>query len=215
VSGPVRESAPTKKRRRGETPAEVRALADRRGVLDQLLHERRERRRRSEAPPDEREVAEGWLEAIRNRIASVVRCSLSLTEAEVSAGTIWLTVGRFDLLEPTSYATLGQALSVVHDDDRLTRLIHPHRMSQIRVVYEDPRARRGEGDSIVSKTGAWSMILSDLIGEILGWGEDDPDALTVRYDETTVSKFYVYFSRELFKYSTEAAWEKFRVQRAP
>jgi len=131
----------------------------------------------------------------------VVRCSLDLTHPEAGARTLWLVVGRYDLLDPVGYVDLARALERVRDDLGLEAAIHPQRLSQIRVVYRDPRGRRGEGDSIVSKIGAWEFIVSDLVFELVGMGPNDRDALAVRYAETHVPTFYVYFSPDLVRHS--------------
>ncbi len=107
---------------------------------------------------------------------------------------------------------LAEALHVVREDRRLERDIDPWRLSQIRVVFDDPRAKRGEGDSIVSEIGAWSMILSNLIGEIAGWGPEDEDALVNRYEATRVPTFYVYFSSEVVNRAEKSVWQKFWIR---
>lgn len=212
--------ATARKRKPSSHPEAVRSRrrrAEQRGIREQKLHERSERERvqrdrrkerRAGAPPDERRLAIGWLEEIRNLCATVFPCSLTLTRAEAGARTPWLVVGRYDVLEPVGYAELAEALSLVRDDLGLETAIGPQRLSQIRVIYEDPRARRGEGDSIVSKTGAWEFIVSDLIGELVGTGPDDEDALAVRYEETSVGVYYVYFSAEVINYESASAWQR-------
>jgi hypothetical protein len=185
-----------------------RRRAHERGVRDQLAHEREERderrrarRRERAAGPDIRRLAVSWLEEIRNIVAGVVRCSLDLTQPEAGARTFWIVVGRYDLLDPAGYVELARALDLVRSDLGLEAAIHPQRLSQIRVVYRDPRGRRGEGDSIVSKIGAWEFIMSDLLFELVGSGVDDRDSLAVRYAETGVPTFYVYFSPDLVRHS--------------
>jgi hypothetical protein len=201
-----------------------RRRREQRGIQDQLDYERQEARERASArrrakrmgarpvTPDERKVAIGWLGEVRNIVASVFPCSLDVTEAVSSSKgdeeddpdgairqrenmrTPWLVVGRFDPRASIGYAELAQALSLVQGDLILETMINPQRLSQIRVVYADPNARRGEGDSVVSKIGAWEFILSDVVGEMMGSGADDSDALAVRYKETRIPKFYLYFS---------------------
>ncbi len=216
-----------KRRRPSRTRAAVRARRrrrDERGVRDQIAHERQEARERATArrrerrrgtrpgPPDERRRAIGWLEEIRNVVASVFRCSLDVTEAVSSSKedeedddpgavrqrenmrTPWLVVGRFDPQEPIGYVELAHALHLVQRDLTLEAAINPQRLSQIRIVYADPDSRRGEGDSVVSKIGAWEFILSDVVTEIAGSGTEDAEALAVRYQETRIPKFYLYFS---------------------
>ena len=226
-AGPEVESGVRRRRRPSRTRAAVRARRrrrDERGVRDQIAHERQEARERATArrrerrrgarpgPPDERRRAIGWLEEIRNVVASVFRCSLDVTEAVSSSKedeedddpgairqrenmrTPWLVVGRFDPQEPIGYVELAHALHLVQRDLTLEVAINPQRLSQIRIVYADPNSRRGEGDSVVSKIGAWEFILSDVVTEIMGSGTEDAEALAVRYQETRIPKFYLYFS---------------------
>jgi hypothetical protein len=173
-------------------------------------------------PPDERALAIGWLEHIRADIAHVFLCSLDITEAgggaaelegkdaQIASRTPWLVVGRFDPQEDIDYQTLAQALRVVADDVLLEAQIHPQRLSQIRVVFHDPRSNRDEGDSVVSKIGAWEFILGDLIGELVGGSLESPDesSLAGRYDETTVPQFYIFFSTTVTRYVSAAPWAK-------
>jgi hypothetical protein len=227
VRKPIRQAAPKEssgrgKGRKSRHPEAVRSRRRRReerGIRDQLAFERaeraeirreRERERRSGQPPDLRRLAIGWLEEIRNICAGVFPCSLDITHAEAGATTPWLVVGRFDAGEPIGYVELAEALSLVRDDLVLETTIDPRRLSQIRVVYRDPQGQQYEGDSIVSKTGAWEFIVSDLVGELIGSGTDDEDALAVRYAETAVPTFYVYFSAALVDYATASAWQRVR-----
>lgn len=198
------------------------------GVRDQLAYERAERaerarskRRRAKGPPDERGAALSWLEEIRNVIASVFRCSLATTEAvESDKGdegsplpdrqrenmrTPWLAVGRYDPQDPIGYADLAHALDLVRSDLTLETIINPQRLSQIRVVYSDPHAIRGEGDSIVSKIGAWEFIIAELVREIGGVDDEDEEALAHRYQATKIPKFYIYFSSEIGR--TRDVWK--------
>ena len=136
----------------------------------------------------------------------MVLCSLDLTHPEAGARTLWLVVGRYDLLDPVEYVELARALQIVRDDVELEKAIHPQRLSQIRVVYRDPRGRRGEGDSIVSKIGPGSSSCQISRFELVGMGPNDRDALAVRYAETHVPTFYVYFSPDLVRHSDP--WHK-------
>lgn len=227
----IRSTAPTRDRKdskrtatgRSRHPEAVRSRRRRdeqRGIRDQLAFERAERaelrreqarERRAGQPPDLRRVAIGWLEEIRNLCAAVFSCSLDITHAEAGATTPWLVVGRFDAQDGIGYVELAEALSLVRGDLLLETRIDPRRLSQIRVVYHDPRGHQYEGDSIVSKTGAWEFVVSDLIGELVGTGAaDDEDALSVRYAETSVPTFYVYFSSALVDYATASAWQRVR-----
>jgi hypothetical protein len=198
------------------------------GVRDQLRYEReqeRARRRARPGPPDERAVALSWLEEIRNVVAGVFRCSLSTTEAVESdredegqdrpdrqrknMRTPWLVVGRYDPQEPIGWADLGHALDLVRSDLTLEAVIHPQRLSQIRVVYADPNAVRGEGDSVVSAIGAWEFIIAELVREIEGVDDEDEEALVRRYQATKIPMFYIYFSTEIVQYKT--AWQKWKI----
>ncbi len=141
------------------------------------------------------------------------RCSLSTTEAVESdkedegrekpdrqrenMRMPWLVVGRYEPQEPIGYADLAQVLGTMESDLVLEALIHPQRLSQIRVVYADPNAIRGEGDSIVSKIGAWEFIVGELAREIGGISDDDEQALARRYQATKIPMFYIYFSTEI------------------
>jgi hypothetical protein len=202
------EAIRSRRRRR----AARRAHREEQGVRDQLRYER-EQRRQDRAPRDERGHALAWLGEIRNIAAGVFRCSLSTTEAvESDAGdegrelsdrqrenmrTPWLAIGRYDPQEPIGYLDLAHALDRVRSDLGLEAAIHPQRLSQIRVVYADPDAVRGEGDSIVSKIGAWEFIVAELVREIGGVGDDDEESLALRYQATKIPAFYVYFSAQI------------------
>jgi len=184
--------------------------SEERGIADQLQYEREERarlraaQRRERAqglPPDLTRPAISWLEQIRNVIAGVAFCSLDLTSPEPGARTPWLIVGRYTFAQPVDYRTLADAVRQLRNDVALEVTIGPQRLSQIRIVYRDPRGRRGEGDSIVSKTGAWEFVISDLLGELVGAGPEDEDSLAVRYAETMVPILYVYFAADLVPYT--------------
>lgn len=194
-----------KNKRARERYAEKRGLAEQKAAQKAERREKQRKKQRGEV--DERDLAIEWLEHIRDDMATVIATSLSFTEPEAGARTPWLIVGRFDLDEECDYATLAQALEVVEQDIILEAKIHPQRLSQIRIVYADPHAKRGEGDSIVSKIGAWEFIVSDLIGEIAGGGAEDEGALAVRYVETTIPTIYIYFSSEIVAHQTAAPWQ--------
>lgn len=123
--------------------------------------------------------------------------------------TPWLAVGRYDPQEPIGYADLARALNLVRVDLTLEAVIHPQRLSQIRVVYADPDAIRGEGDSIVSKIGAWEFIIAELVREIGGVDDEDEESLARRYQATKVPMFYLYFSSELVQFKT--AWQNWKI----
>ena len=209
-----RAAVRARQRRREERGVLDQLAYERQEARERASERRREKRRGARpGPPDERRQAIGWLEDIRNiHIAPVFRCSLDVTEAVSSSKqdeegddpgairqrenmrTPWLVVGRFDPQEPIGYVELAHVLHSVQRDLDLEAAINPQRLSQIRIVYADPNSRRGEGDSVVSKIGAWEFILSDVVTEIMGSGADDSDALAVRYRETKVPMFYLYFS---------------------
>ncbi len=146
-------------------------------------------------------------------MASVFRVSLSTTEAVSSdrddeglelpdrqrenMRTPWLAIGRYDPQQPIGYLDLARAFDLVRGDLTLEAVIHPQRLSQIRVVYADPEAVRGEGDSIVSKMGSWEFIIAELVREIGGVDDDDEEALARRYQATRIPVFYIYFSAQI------------------
>ena len=100
----------------------------------------------------------GWLEQIRNRVSAHFAVSLEITEAEPGATTPWLDVGKFDIQDPeVGYQRIAEAFEDLANDLFLEAMIHPQRLSQIRIIYSDPNSKRGEGDSIVSKIGAGGM----------------------------------------------------------
>jgi hypothetical protein len=206
--------APARKPKISKSPAAIAARkrrAEQRGIEEQKRATRNERRRKrrleKSGKVDERTLAEGWLEHIRDDLASITPTSLEITEPEVGAKTPWMIVGRFDFHELIDYATLADALDVVANDVLLEAKVHPQRLSQIRVVYNDPKSKRGEGDSIVSKIGAWEFIIGDLIGEIAGGGPEDEGSLAVRYAETKIPTIYIYFSSEITSHRTVAPWQ--------
>lgn len=186
---------------------------------------------RSEIPRrwDRMSEAMEWLDDIRNRMASVFPCSLQIadpvtgdaprppeeedTEEAMLAErqrenvrTPWLVVGRFDAMAPIGYEELGEGFLRVEHDLVIEAEINASRLSQIRIVYADPRARRGEGDSIVSERGGWAFVVSRVRQDLLGVVPDDTDALSQRYEETKVPTFYIYFSDEIR--GTKSAWSE-------
>lgn len=175
----------------------ARARARRRQKLE-------EERAKAEArrPVTERDIAIEWLEVIRDHSAHVSPTTLSIVTPEAASTGAWLVCGRFDLLEPIGYADMGEILERLLADDILAARINPARLSQIRIIYNDPNARRGESDSIVSKIAGWEFALGDLIGEILGGGTDNADALAVRYEHTQIETYYAYFAPTVIEYRT-------------
>ena len=223
-----------RRRRLSRHPEAVRSRrrrAQQRAIRDQLTFEREEReerrrrraRERRAGAPDERLLAVDWLWRVRDDVAKVFPCSLSMTEGVRSdAGdedgdadgavrqrenmrATWLVVGKLTPVTPVSYLELAHALARVRDDFLLEAAVNPQRVSQVRVSYEDPRGRRGEGDTIVSKLGAWEFVVSELVFELVGGGGADgfdPDSLAARYAETRVTAFYVYFGGQILRWST-------------
>lgn len=163
----------------------------------ELGERERKRERRIKAKRtkhDERELLVDVLEDMRNIAASIIPMALEVTEAEVGARIPWLVVGRFDCVEAPTYAELDEVFRTWESDLVLEAKIHPQRLSQIRVIYSDPHAKRGEGDSIVSHTGPWEAVISEVTFEL---DPSDEDSLANRYEHTTVPHFYVYFSGHL------------------
>ncbi len=170
-----------------------------------------------------RELAVGWLETLRDIAATITPTSLDVTDpsgremiAPEVAGAAparprgrgravgrrpWLIVGRFEFLASIGYETVGEVLSAWRDDFALEVAIHPDRLSQIRIVYEDPKERRGDGDDFIAQIGAWAYVTGELVREIVGSGgvvaDDDQRALMARYAQSVVPRMYVYFSPDL------------------
>lgn len=207
--------------------AEAKAIAEAKHAqrLDrrrELYKINKEKKRAGGYIPDERAQAIGWLEHIRNRVAEIFPVSLSVTEAggghaelegepaRTAATTPWLVVGRYDPQDEIDYQTLAEAFQMLADDLPLEVAIGGQRLSQIRIVFHDPRSKRGEGDSVISRIGAWTFILGDLIGELIGSDIEDPDegSLAGRYDQTSVPMWYIFFSSTITKYNVVGPWAK-------
>ena len=104
---------------------------------------------------------------------------------------------------------IGEMLERIAADDILSARIDPTRVSQIRIIFLDPDARPGKGGgSFVSAIGAWDFIVGDLIGEILGGGDDDDLSLAARYEQTKIPSMYVYFSSDTRTYTTAPGFLK-------
>jgi hypothetical protein len=140
---------------------------------------------------DERQLLIDALREMRNNGAGIIPLSLELTEAEIGARVAWLVVGRFDCVGEPTYAELDAVFQSWRDDLLLEAQIHPQRLSQIRIVYEDPNSKRGESSSVVSHMGPWEAVISEISFEL---DPEEEDSLANRYDQTTVPAFYVYFS---------------------
>lgn len=169
-----------------------------------------------------RELAVGWLETLRDIAAGITPTSLDVTDPsgrEMIAPEVagapsrprgrgravgrrpWLVVGRFEFLAAIGYETVGEVLSAWRDDFALEVAIHPDRLSQIRIVYEDPNERRSDGDDFIAQIGAWAYVTQELVREVIGSGgvvtDDDQRALMARYAQSIVPRMYVYFSPDL------------------
>ncbi len=196
-----------------------RRRADRKALRDQLRAEAT-----GLAPvqgDDERRLAWGWHEMIRERIAEdAFDVELDLTEAggghadltgraaTTERRAIWLSVGRYTPREEIDYATLAHGLSAVANDLLIEAAIHPQRLSQIRVEFHDPESKRSEGDSVLSKIGPWEFVISDLLGELVGASYESPTegSLAYRYDQTIAPRFYIFFSEQLVKPKMSGPW---------
>jgi hypothetical protein len=215
---PVRaKPAPKRKPKLSRHPDAVRARkyrAERRAVAEALAAEREQRlaarRERAKArraagkrpPPSEAELAVGWLERIRDDAAEIAPTSLELVGHNPGDPNLWIRVGRFDFFEGQDYETMGAVLEHLSNDIELEAMIHPMRLSQIRIGYHDPNARHRESDGTISSIGPWSFILGELTGEIAGGGAEDENALAVRYDQSVISEWWVYFSSDIRNYQT-------------
>jgi len=177
---------------------------------------------------DERRLAWGWLEMIRDRLAEDAfavdlditeigggHADLTGAEATRARETPWIIVGRYTPRHELDYATLAHGLEAVADDLLIEAAIHPQRLSQIRVEFHDPNDRRREGDTVLSKIGPWLFVLGDLVGELVGasWESPSEDSLAARYDETTVPRFYIFFSTTVMHLKSKQPWAAVRIQR--
>jgi hypothetical protein len=224
VSPKPRTKKPVVKKRPklSRSPAAVRARkrrADRRYQREQLLAEAQ--RLAPVQGGDERRLAWGWLEMIRDRIhRDAFSVDLAITElggghatlegseAEQARRTPWMIVGRFDPRQTLSYEMLAHGLQVVADDLFIEAAVHPQRLSQIRVEFHDPDDIRREGDTVLSKIGPWEFVVSDLIFELVGASYEDPTegSLASRYARTVVPRFYVFFSSEVLTHKSVTPW---------
>lgn len=177
---------------------------------------------------DERRLAWGWLEMIRDRIREDgFPVDLSITDiggghadllgpaASRARQTPWIIVGRFDPRQELDYQTLARGLEAVAQDLIIEASVHPQRLSQIRVVFHDPNDRRRESDTVLSKIGPWEFVVSDLVGELVGASIESPseDSLAARYAQTNVPMFYVFFSTEIVKHKTSVPWMSVALKR--
>ena len=214
-----REQERERERERERKRIERRAIAEAAAVRheEQLARRRAHYRQRKEREAARREgrpevadrdVAIGWLEAVREHAAATAPCSLSITVPEAVSVETWLVVGRFDFVEPVGYAELGRICHDVVEDYILSARVNPGRLTQLRILYDDPSAPKRGGDSIVSRISGWEFTWGDVAGEINGGRDDDADALAVRYEHTQIQTFYVYIAPTTITYSTAPAFAK-------
>jgi len=212
-------------RRAAEEKRKRRALERKQQARKRKKPTKRKRERRERRERDERELAADWLEMIRLRIAEVFPVELTITypgggaarpedrDRESDAGpNPWMTVGRFDPGEGIDYQALAIALSLVESDLVIEAAVNPARLSQIRIMFDDPNSKRGEGGDVLSHIGAWTFVLGDAIGDLVGADAQDPTegSLAARYSETMVPTFYIFFARTLVEHRT--AWPGVRTQ---
>lgn len=150
--------------------------------------------RHERAGGDERDVAIEWLEYM-----TPPGWSLDLVEPEVAARIPWVAVGKFYPSRDIGYAELHAIFVGWRNDVLLETRINPQRISQIRIAYADPNETRGSGDSIVSHTGPWELVVSEAATEM---NPQNPDSLAARYKHTGVPYFYVYFARQIARSSS-------------
>lgn len=186
----ARERA-ARKRRRAAKVRKLELESIREGERERKRDEKEKAERRRAG--DERQLLIDVMEEMRND--APISLSLDITEAEVGARIPWLVVGRFEVVRSDlGYAALHAVFASWRDNLILEARIHPQRLSQIRIVFHDPHAKRKEGDSIVSTSGAWEAVISEQAHEL---DPSDEDSLASRYADTTVPLFYVYFSGQL------------------
>lgn len=205
-----------------KSPAAIRARkrrADTRAQREQLLAEAR-----GLAPVqggDERRLAWGWLEMIRDRITSdAFGVDMEITElggghatlegddARKAQSSPWMIVGRYTPRRTLTYAMLAHGLQVAADDILIEASVHPQRLSQARVEFHDPNDIRREGDTVLSKIGPWEFILTDLVYELVGASYEDPaeGSLASRYAQTVVPRFYLFFSPQVISHKSVTPW---------
>jgi hypothetical protein len=198
------------RKRRAEAKAIAKALE---AARQEKLARRRERDRARRAkaklpPPTEAELAVGWMERIRDDVSEVALTDMAIVSHNPDDPNLWIIVGRFDFRESVDYETMGAVLDAVAGDIELEAMVHPMRLSQVRIGYHDPTARSRESDGTISSIGAWQYILGELTGEISGSGDDDLNALAVRYQESRIGAFWVYFSGDVRNYQTVMPGQK-------
>lgn len=213
------EAARKRAERQGLADAKRAAELERKAKRNAADKRRRDARRGKPAPAALREAMIEWLEHMRNTGAVVAPLSFEIAEDNRKldkrekneagelvgqTGGLWQVVARFDLGAPVSYAQLAEIFALWQDDLFLEASIGPSRLSQIRCWFNDPKSKRGEGDSVISWGPApWLAMVGDALGELVGSGSDESgDSLAVRYEATNVSFFYVYFSASTRQYST-------------
>ncbi len=208
------------RKRRNQKDRERRAEQKRQAELEAKRRKWKRKRKKTGGAPASPAI--GWLRRILTHVREVFPCEMESTfpgggvaldsdsDVEIkeqSGKSPWLVVGKFVPEEEVGYAELAQAFALIEGDLLLEADVHPDRMTQVRILFSDPKAKRGEGDAVISKVGGFSFVWSDLIGELVGSGDaesPDEDSLAGRYDETAVPTFYVFLSEQIIKYKT--AW---------
>jgi hypothetical protein len=199
VKRPPAAAVAARERRQRLAAAERKKDAQRKRKSERQRQRRAEQREASRIaarrPRDEREIAIEWLEYM-----TPPGFALDVVEAELAARTPWLVVGKFTPNDAISYAELAAVFQAWRDDLALESELHPQRVASIRIVYIDPNDLRGSGDSVVSHSGPWELVISESAHEL---DPENPDSLAARYSQTAVPYFYVYFAGEILKSS---AW---------
>lgn len=210
---PLTRAQRAKREREAAAKKQAAALKKKRARDARYRHRKRQRRKLGV-----HEYAFSWLERIRAHCATVFSVALTVTHAgggvadgahvaampadvayAPSDNDQWMAVGRFDPDDGIGYAELAHGLTLVERDDFLSADINPNRLSQIRIIFNDPNERRHEADSVLSTIGPWDYVISDQIRELVGasWESPGEDSLAARYENTRIEKFYVFFGHEV------------------
>jgi len=194
---PQQKAARTRKANARKVEAKRKArntrARERRQELQYAERIAREESARAARGLDERELAIEWAERM-----VPIGWQFDLVEPELAAQKRlpFLIVAKMIPPSGVGYAKLFKTLRAWRDDIELEALIHPQRITGIRITYEDPAAQRGEGDSVVSHAGPWSLVVSEAAHEV---DPNDEDSLASRYRDTVIKAVYVYFSADIVK----------------
>jgi hypothetical protein len=220
---PTAREIELERKRRNRRDRERRAEKKRQDELDRKRRKWKRKRKKSGGAPAAPAV--GWLRRMLTHCREVFACDLETTFpsggvgegaaddreiAEQAKKSPWLVVGKFTPEDEIGYAELAEAFSRIEGDYLLEAEIDPDRLTQVRIIFDDPKSKLGEGEAIVAKVGAYSFVWSDLIGELVGAGDADSpgeESLAARYKETAVPTFYVFLSEVTVQYKT-AAWTR-------